>query len=235
MPVMSGIIDRRILVNYKVAPEIVKSLLPPHLEPWVINGYASAGICLLRLKGIGIRHTPSLLKITSENAAHRFLVTYKREGKEEHGVYIPRRDTDSRLNVLLAGKLLHWPHYPASFQSNESNGRYSVKMESADGYAGLSIAAGVVEKFPEHSMFDSVEHASECFRDCALGISPSTSPAKFKSIELKTKSWLVKPLQVHHLQSSYFENQNLFPEGCIAFDNALLMENIEHEWHEVTE
>jgi hypothetical protein len=52
LPVLDGIIDRRILVNYRVKPEVVKALLPPHLDPWVINGYASAGICLLRLKNV---------------------------------------------------------------------------------------------------------------------------------------------------------------------------------------
>jgi hypothetical protein len=197
----------------------------------VINGFASAGICLLRLKNIGIKHTPSFLKITSENAAHRFLVKFNKNGKEEHGVYIPRRDTDSRLNVMLAGKLLNWPHYPATFQVDESNGIYAVKIKSEDGHSGLSIVSRLTERFPSDSMFDSLEHASECFHDCPMGISPSTSPGKFKSIRLKTKSWLVKPLHVSALQSSYFENHNLFPEGSISFDNALLMENIEHEWH----
>ena len=125
LPVLNGIIDRRILINYRINPEVVKSLLPPHLDPLIINGYASGGICLLRLKNIGLKYSLSFSRITSENAAHRFLITY-RKGKEiVKGVYIPRRDTDSQLNVLLAGKLFSWPHYPAVFEVEEGNGRYA--------------------------------------------------------------------------------------------------------------
>jgi uncharacterized protein YqjF (DUF2071 family) len=115
LPLLDGVIDRRILVNYRVRPELVKALLPSHLEPLVINGYASAGICLLRLKNIGMKYTPSLLRITSENSAHRFLVTYRDGDRRGQGVYIPRRDTDSMLNVWLTGKIFSWPHYPATF------------------------------------------------------------------------------------------------------------------------
>src|SRR5688500_4104464 len=105
LPAVNGLIDRRSLINHRVRPAVVKKLLPAHLEPLVINGYASAGICLLRLKNIGIKHSPQFLRITSENAAHRFLVTYTENGSTVQGVYIPRRDTDSMLNVLLAGKM----------------------------------------------------------------------------------------------------------------------------------
>jgi hypothetical protein len=231
MPVLDGLIDRRILINYRVRPDIVKALLPPHLEPLVVNGYASAGICLLRLKGIGIKHFPKALRITSENAAHRFLVTYTENGKQVHGVYIPRRDTDSSMNVLLAGKLLSWPHYPATFNSKEANGHYAVSMESNDQYSGLSIEAEVSEEFPTDSMFDSLEHASTVFQSCPIGVSPSTQRGSYKSILLKTNSWMVKPLVVRKLQSSYFEDRLAFPETSIQFDNALLMEGIAHEWH----
>ena len=230
IPVLNGIIDRRILVNYRVRPDVVKRLLPSHLDPILINGYASAGICLLRLKDIGMKYSPSLLRITSENAAHRFLVKYKHEGRETCGVYIPRRDTDSTLNVLLAGKIFSWPHYPARFETKERNGDYTVKMESEDHNTSLNVQASLTDVFPANSMFDSIDHASRTFQSCPVGISPSTTPNQFKTIQLKTMTWSVKPLQVHKLQSSFFEDRSLFPEGSIHFDNALLMEGIAHEW-----
>jgi len=31
--------------------------------------------------------------------------------------------------------------------------------------------------------------------------------------------------------SSFFANEKAFPSGSICFDFALLMRNIEHEWH----
>jgi len=231
MPVLNGIIDRRILINYRVHPHVVKALLPEHLDPLIINGFASAGICLLRLKNIGLKHSPSFLRITSENAAHRFLVKWTAKGKDLHGVYIPRRDTDSFLNVWLAGKIFSWPHYSAKFDVHEANGTYALKMKSKDDHSHLQVRTELALSFPSGSMFDSIEHASSCFQNCSLGFSPSTIPNQFKTIQLKTKTWTVKPLHVHELQSSFFSDRSLFPDNSIQFDNALLMEGIEHEWH----
>ena len=230
LPVLDGIIDRRILINYRIKSEVVKLLLPPHLDPLVINGYASGGICLLRLKNIGVKHSPSFLRINSENAAHRFLVTFTRRGQLHKGVFIPRRDTDSLLNVLLGGKMFSWPHYSAAFEVEEETGRYAVSLRSKDGKIELETVSQLTTDFPTNSMFDSIGQASSCFENCPTGISPSTRAKKFKSIQLKTKTWDVKPLQVHSLKSSFFDNRSLFPHGTIEFDNALLMEGIEHEW-----
>ncbi len=227
---LNGIIDRRILINYRIKPEIVSTLLPPHLQPLIINGYASAGICLLRLKDIGIRSSPSFLRINSENAAHRFLVTYKENGNIMQGVYIPRRDTDSLLNVFLAGKILSWPHFSDSFRVAEHDGSYFVDMRSRDGKTQIKVDAMSGYKFPSNSMFHSLEHASSCFENCSTGISPSTSPGIFKAIHLCTRNWKVSPLKIKSLSSSYFQDQSVFPPGSITFDNALLMQNVNHEW-----
>jgi hypothetical protein len=231
LPVLSGIIDRRMLINYKVDPGVVKKLLPVNLEPLIVNGYASAGICLLRLKEIAIKYIPSFLGITSENAAHRFLVKWKENGKECQGVYIPRRDTDSLLNIWLAGKIFYWPHYAAKFETKEADGNYYLKMQSKDLKTEVMVRAKLSNAFPLDSMFDSIEHASACFQNCPIGYSPSTIPNRFKIIQLKTKTWAVKPLHVEELQSSFFQDKALFPSHTIHFDNALFMENIEHEWH----
>lgn len=230
LPALNGIIDRRILINYRIRPEVVKSLLPSHLDPLVINGYASGGICLLRLKNIGVKGAPSFLRINSENAAHRFLVTYRKDGEIVKGVYIPRRDTDSQLNVLVAGKLFSWPHYPASFEVEEGNGRYAVNMKSSDAKTALTVSAELHTDFPTNSVFNSLGHASSCFESCAAGVSPSSKAKEFKTIHLKTKTWNVKPLQIRTLKSNFFEDKSLFPDGSIEFDNALLMEGVEHEW-----
>lgn len=230
LPVLNGIIDRRILINFRVKPDIVKGLLPTHLDPLIINGYSSAGICLLRLKDIGMKSSPSWFRITSENAAHRFLVKCPGNEHSQNGVYIPRRDTDSIVNVLLAGKIFSWPHYQARFQVSEGNGSYVVKMQSKDLSTSLHVRAQATNTFPSDSMFDSIEHASKCFHDCPVGISPSTVVNRFKTILLKTKTWAVKPLEILQLESAFFEDLSLFPEGTIQFDNALLMEGIEHEW-----
>jgi hypothetical protein len=41
----------------------------------------------------------------------------------------------------------------------------------------------------------------------------------------------VEPLQVDEVHSSYFSDETRFPEGSVAFDCALVMRNVGHEWH----
>lgn len=47
----------------------------------------------------------------------------------------------------------------------------------------------------------------------------------------RTRSWLVEPLDVRTVRSSFFSDEARFPPGSVAFDHGLLMRNIEHEWH----
>lgn len=233
LPVLSGLIARRLLVNYRVVPNVIRKILPDHLEPIIIGGYASAGICLLKLRNIGLKYSPEFLTINSENAAYRVLVQWREGAQVRCGVYIPRRDTDSRLNVWLAGKVFSWPHYPAQFDTTEYAGHYIVNVRSVDNRTNLRVNVKIGDSFPSNSMFRSIEHASECFRECSVGCSPSARSGHFKQIQLKTQSWSVKPLDIHELSSTFFEDSTIFPPGTITFDNALLMENIPHEWHSI--
>ena len=46
VPVLHGVIERRLLVNYRVAPDALADILPPPFRPKLVDGYAIAGICL---------------------------------------------------------------------------------------------------------------------------------------------------------------------------------------------
>ena len=53
---------------------------------------------------------------------------------------------------------------------------------------------------------------------------------KYDGLLLKTHHWEMQALTVHQVQSSFFENEAIFPKGSVKFDNALLMTNIKHDW-----
>ena len=97
VPILRGVIDRRMLLNFRVRPEAIARLLPVPFQPRLVQGYAMAGVCLIRLKQIRPRFLPAPLGISSENAAHRIAVEWEQDGKLHQGVYIPRRDTSSRF------------------------------------------------------------------------------------------------------------------------------------------
>jgi hypothetical protein len=231
IPVVRGVIDRRILINYHVDPAVLAPLLPAPFRPKVVHGAGMVGICLIRLKRVRPRFVPSWLGIASENAAHRTAVKWDDGGTVREGVYVRRRDTSSRLNALAGGRLFPGIHHHATFTVAESADRLSVALQSDDGVTTMSVRAHVTDRLPETSVFASLEEASAFFQAGSLGYSATPDPARFQGLELRCRNWHVEPLEVEEVRSSFFEDKALFPKGSIAFDCALLMRGIEHEWH----
>jgi len=229
IPTITGLIDRRILINYQVDAEVLAAYLPDPFRPQLVAGKGVAGICLIRLTQIRPRGFPKGIGISSENGAHRIAVEWKENGQIKKGVYIPRRDTSNRLNALAGGRFFPGVHHHATFEVEEHDGQYQVGFKSWDG-TSLSIHATETDDWSEQSVFDSVESASLFFENGSVGYSPQRLGSAFDGLELRTVNWAVSPLSVTAVQSSFFGDEAIFPKGSVAFDNALLMRNIEHEW-----
>ena len=225
---IKGIIERRILINYRVDTDIISNMLPAPFKPKTYRGKAIAGICLIRLKKIRPKGFPGLISISSENGAHRIAVQWKENGAIRDAVFIPRRDTSSRINSLVGGRIFPGRHHYARFDVREENGHYHVGFQSADGTT-IAIDADKATHFATDSIFENIENASEFFECGSVGYSPSGN--KFDGLNLKTLNWKVQPLDVLNVQSTFFEDEAMFPKGSVHFDNALLMTHIEHEWH----
>lgn len=240
--VIHGLIERRILVNYRVRPDALQRVLPEPFRPQLVGGAGIAGICLIRLAQVrpllpwlGPRFVseiiPPWLGLASENAAHRIAVEWDQDGETRHGVYIPRRDTSSRLNRLIGGRLFPGYHHHAQFKVEEGQNRYRVVLDSDDGLTHLVIDARRTEQFPPTSVFGSLGEASEFFRLGSLGYSATPSAGVFDGLELKSLNWSVEPLETIHVESSFFDDRRRFPRGSCEFDSALLMRRIAHQWH----
>lgn len=227
IPKIKGIIDRRILINYQVDKEVLEKYLPEPFKPKLVNGKGIAGICLIRLKDVRPKGFPRQMGISSENGAHRIAVEWTESGKLKEGVFIPRRDTSSRLNALAGGKIFPGIHHFAEFSVKESDGNYEVSFISDD-KTFLSIRAKETSNWNKDSVFDNLECVSDFFEKGSIGYSPGTK--NFDGLELKAYTWTVSPLAVENVKSSFFEDRSIFPEGSVKFDNALLMKEIEHEW-----
>ncbi len=231
LPAISGIIDRRILANYRVDPDYIANVLPPPFQPQLVNGHAIGGICLIRLKNVRPKMLPLPWGIGSENAAHRIAVEWQTEIGVRQGVYIPRRDTDSRLNSWAGGRIFPGVHHHASFEVNESDHHLSVTMASDDGLANVHVSGLLGDHFPNDSAFDSLESASRFFERGSLGYSDTRTDGRFDGLELKCEGWHVQSLDVERIESSYFDDLSRFPQGTATFDCALLMRDVVHEWH----
>lgn len=231
IPVIRGLIERRILVNYRVDPDILVGVLPNIFRPKLVNGMGMAGVCLIRLKHIRPWFLPAFTGVSSENAAHRIAVEWDENGETKEGVFVPRRDTSSRLNTLLGGRLFPGMHNHASFQVQEGDGRLRVELTSDDKLTHLLVEGKVAEDLPATSVFETLSDASQFYERGSLGYSATATPGQFDGLELHTFNWHVRPLDVTRVKSSFFDDQKLFPAGSVNFDCALVMHAIEHEWH----
>lgn len=234
IPTIIGTIDRRILINYQVDKDVLSKYLPAPFRPKLVNDKGIVGICLIRLKNIRPKGLPKTVGISSENGAHRIAVEWKENGQTKEGVFIPRRDTSSKLNSLVGGRIFPGVHHFASFTVNEENGNYSVEFTSDD-ETFLSIKAEETNNWNADSIFDSLKWASAFFEKGAIGYSPDKIGETYDGLELKTYEWKVTPLIVSEVRSSFFEDETIFPKGSVKFDNALLMKTIKHEWKSLNE
>lgn len=231
LPVVQGVIDRRILANFRVDPDVLQKVLPAPFRPKLAHGWGMAGICLIRLRELRPRFFPPWLGISSENAAHRIAVEWEEPDGVHHGVYIPRRDTTSKLNALVGGRMFPGSHSLASFEVRENGADFYVRLSSRDGATRVLVDARVARRLPPDSVFQSIDEASAFFEAGSLGYSDTAVAGEFGALELRSFDWRVQAMDVLRIESSYFSDPALFPRGSAEFDCALLMNSIEHQWH----
>jgi hypothetical protein len=231
IPIVKGVIDRRLLVNYRVAPEVLQPMLPPPFRPKLQGEYAVAGICLICLRNVRPRWLPGFMGVSSENAAHRIAVEWDSVDGIREGVYIPRRDTSSKLNAWAGGRFFPGEHQHARFVCREEHERFDLDVRSDDGKTHIALHAETTDALSPQSAFPSVGEASRFFERGSLGYSATRDPGRFDGLELQCLNWHVQPLGVSRIQSSYFDDATRFPVGTAVFDCALLMRNVHHEWH----
>ncbi len=233
MPDLRAVMARRILVNYRVRPEVLERWVPEPFRVKVLRGWGLAGLCLIRLEAVRPGWVPAWLGLGSENAAHRIAVEWRGENGTCEGVFIPRRDTGSIVNRLAGGRLFPGASGAAEFHSREEGGRIALEMRSRDEEASIRVAVEPAKDWPEGSVFGSLDEASKFFRGGCRGWSPTRDGRGFEGAELDPETWSMTPLKVVDLKSAYFEDERRFPTGTVELDSAILMRGIAHTWRDL--
>ncbi|HVA75202.1 MAG TPA: DUF2071 domain-containing protein [Acidimicrobiales bacterium] len=222
-------IERRLLVNYRIDPELVSKQLPSPLRPQLVRGWAVGGVCFIRLANTRPAYLPRILGIRSENVAHRYAVEWDDHDETRTGVYVPRRDTDSLLTSIAGGRLFPGRYHLAQFSVAEEHSGLDISVDSRDGQTQLHVRANSSEELGGR-LFDWVQDATTFFCLGSLGYSPSTRSDHLDAVALSSDSWAARPVQVAEMCSSVFDDRQLFPAGSCTLDSALLMENLQVDW-----
>jgi hypothetical protein len=229
-PPLSSTIERRLLVNYRVDPHAVAPLLPAPLRPQLVRGYAVAGICLLRLGSTRPTRAPGSVGLRSENAAHRIAVEWDGPDGLETGVYIPRRDTASRLNTWAGGRLFPGEQHRAHFQVRETSDELHVAYATLDHATRVDVAVTVTDELAGSELFADLQDASDFFRQGSTGYSATAAGHHLDGMRLQAETWKVAACRVRHAESTFFDDPNRFPSGSAVLDCAVLMRDTPAHW-----
>ena len=233
LPTIQGTIRRRILANFRVDPEVMQRQIPARFRPKLHNGFAVAGICMIRLEHIRPKMMPEVVGVDSENAAHRVAVLWDEDGRMNEGVFISRRDTNSQLNLLMGGRVFPGEHHESKFEVHDNGTGINITMQSVDQVVQVALEGRTGDQLPSTSIFSSLAEASSFFEGGAVGYSVTRDEDRLDGLKLRTSEWRVEPLAVERVYSSYFSDEAKFPKQSVAFDHALIMRNVAHEWHTV--
>lgn len=119
-----GTIRRRLLINAVVDPDEAARRLPTGLRPHVTPLGTVVGCCLLEIDDVRPAALPAVAGITLRAAAHRISVEWDDgPGEPVVGVYVPMRQTDSRLAVALGGRRFPGVHARATAEVEARDGR----------------------------------------------------------------------------------------------------------------
>jgi len=235
LPVLQGVIARRVLLNFRADPQVVQRLLPGPFEVETYQGYAIVGVCLIRLQQVRPRRLPARVGFSSENMAHRVAVHYPTAGKIKRGVFIWRRETDQRLVRIFGGRLFPGVHHGAKFLTAEAGEGIRMNVKSDDGETDVSFSASYGGACLSGSAFKSLDEASQFFQQGDCGFSCSLHGHAFEGMRLKISQWDLKPLDVRLQRAAFYFNPSRFPDGSVEFDCGLMMRAIPHEWHQLRE
>ena len=227
---ISGVIERRLLVNYRLDPDTAARLLPVGMRPDLAGGYAVGGICLVRLAGLRPGWLPGGPGLRSENAAHRIAVEVDGPDGPRRGVFIPRRDTSSVITTVVGGRLFPGKHHLARFAVSEQASEVTVSYASQDQRSCVDVRVAPASRLTGSALFDDLESASAFFRDAPVGYSPRASGPDLDVLELCTEHWEIEPAQIVKASSCFFDDPARFPAGTAALDCALVMRKMRVTW-----
>lgn len=230
LPRIDGVVERRLLVNYRVDPDVVARVLPAPFRPQLVDGAAVAGICLLRMGALRPAWLPAAVGLRSENAAHRIAVEWEDAGETRTGVYIPRRDSSSIVNVLGGGRFFPGEHHAADFTVEESPTRLHVGFTAKDGTASVDVEAELAGELQGSRLFADLAGASAFFEQGAAGFSATRDAERYDGLHLATRAWKLEACRVLSAASSFFDDTSRFPPGSAVLDSALVMRQVPVSW-----
>ncbi|HEX7127161.1 MAG TPA: DUF2071 domain-containing protein [Thermodesulfobacteriota bacterium] len=234
LPPLEGVIARRVLINFRADPQVVRALVPAPFEVVTQEGAAVVGVCLIRLAQLRPKGLAGFVGIASDSMAHRVAVRCPTPEGFREGVFVWQRHSDTALLTLLGGRLFPGVHHRARFHSVEGESGLRVEAFTGQSRSDVSVSARRVPEWRPTPLFPTLEAARAFFARGDRGVSCSPGQRRLEAAPPGTLEWSPSPLAVSHVRVAFFEDRQRFPGGSIAFDGAVLMHAVPHGWHDLS-
>ena len=231
LPTLEGTVARRVLLNFRADPTVVRRLVAEPLEVETVKGYAVVGVCLMRLVQLRVKGMPPGMGFASENMAHWVAVRFPAGSGSEDGVFIWRRETDSGLLAQLGGKLFPAEFNRAQFAVKEDSFGLSIEVSTEHSRADVSLLARHTQGWGGSELFPAFPEVSHFFRRGECAFTCAGRDGALEGVRLHALRWEMAPLEVSTARAYFFEQPEYFSPGSVAFDSAVVMRGIPHEWH----
>ena len=172
---------------------------------------------------------PASLGVTTENAAHRIAVEWRENGLWRSGVYVPRRNTDSRLTEVLGGRVFPGQHQRARFEIEETDERVRVAFTAKGGATWVDAEVRRARELPDSKLFADLQTASAFFQSSPTAWSPRRDDT-LEAVSLHTAAWSIEAAEPVRVRSSFFDDDTRFPAGSLTLDSAMLMLDVPVRW-----
>lgn len=225
MPMLARteLVDRRILILYRVSAAVWEQLLPAR-EPQGGSDPALAGIAFRR-RTVRSRLLPARLG-TSHCATHFVRLCNGLRPSAVPGVWALRHDSSSRWQVWRAAP---GTGHHARFQVVDQSDSLELVGQSDDRQMHLMLKARVARELPAASIFRSVPQVAHCLTNDLAGLGLVT-PADGREPAHVWRRLRLEPLDVIRLESSFFDCWRRSTPGSIEYDSAFLLREDQLAW-----
>jgi hypothetical protein len=215
-------IERRLLVNWRADPVDVAPMLPTGFRPNLVDGSAVVGVCILRLEHVRPPGLPRWAGAGFTSAAHRVSVSWDgRDGREEHGVYVLRRDTSSRLAAAASGRLFPGELRRAEVTDTSTDEELSISVVGDDGAS--VVVHGLVGGADRSHLFPTPAAAERFFLGGAVAYSPRAGADRLDALDLDAARFDLRPVTLDVARSTIWHD-------IATFDGAYLMRDVAATW-----
>ncbi len=221
-----GVIRHRLLINCWVDPDEVAPLLPDGVRPRIgSNGGVVVGCCLIALDDIRPWPVPAFVGRSVRAAAHRIAIETGPESEPTGGVYVPMRHTDSRLTVMVGGRIFPGVHQRSTMSSSCDAQSVAWEVRPADGSGDDAFAIQVAA-----SRLDSTNARSEV-ADIVIGTFLGLSPNRrgcLEGADMQPFDLRAETVSLTELSSAFLEQFSSATEA-----DTLLMTGVGVTWRRV--